>query len=91
MNELMKVMREPEYTSQKFIATVSMTFEISGKSILTLYNGISLLKLPDEIQAEIRAGNLPVSQGYLFAANLERPDRVKAVNEKPSFNMDNIG
>jgi hypothetical protein len=35
---------------------------------------ISLLKLPPEIQAEIRAGNLPVSQGYLFAADLECPD-----------------
>jgi ParB family transcriptional regulator, chromosome partitioning protein len=77
MNELMKIMREPEYASQEFIATVAMTLEISGKSIKTLFNGISLLKLPDEIQAEIRSGNLPVSQGYLFAANLECPDRMQ--------------
>ncbi|MCX5816736.1 MAG: ParB/RepB/Spo0J family partition protein, partial [Proteobacteria bacterium] len=33
MNELMKVIREPEYASQEFIATVAMTLEISGKSI----------------------------------------------------------
>ncbi|MCX5809774.1 MAG: ParB/RepB/Spo0J family partition protein [Proteobacteria bacterium] len=74
MNELMKVIREPEYASQEFIATVAMTLEISGKSIKTMFNGLSLLKLPDEIQAAIRAGNLPVSQGYLFAANLDCPD-----------------
>jgi len=55
MNELMKVIREPEYASQEFIATVAMTLEISGKSIKTLFNGLSLLKLPDEIQAAIRA------------------------------------
>ncbi|MCX5810440.1 MAG: ParB/RepB/Spo0J family partition protein [Proteobacteria bacterium] len=77
MNELMKVIREPEYTSQEFIATVAMTLEITGKSIKTLFNGLSLLKLPDEIQAAIRQGNLPVSQGYLFAANLDCPDRDK--------------
>ena len=35
------------------------------------------MKLPPEIQAEIRVGNLPVSQGYLFAANLECPDRMQ--------------
>ena len=38
---------------------------------------ISLLKLSPEIQAAIQAGNLPVSQGYLFAANLDCPDRDK--------------
>ncbi|MCX5817913.1 MAG: hypothetical protein NTX75_17000 [Proteobacteria bacterium] len=51
-----------------------MTLEISGKTAKTLYNGFSLLKNSPEIQAVIRAGNLPVSQGYLFAANLECPD-----------------
>jgi len=74
MSELMKVMREPEYASREFIETVSMTLEISGKTAKTLYNGLSLLKNPPEIQSAIRAGNLPVSQGYLFAANLDCPD-----------------
>jgi len=41
---------------------------------MTMYDGLSLLKNPPEIQAAIRAGNLPVSQGYLFAANLDCPD-----------------
>ena len=51
--------------------------EISGKSIRTLFNGLSLLKLSPGIQAEVRTGSLPVSQGYLFAANLDCPDRDK--------------
>jgi hypothetical protein len=42
-----------------------------------MYNGLSLLKLSDEIQTAIRQGNLPVSQGYLFAANLDCPDLMK--------------
>jgi hypothetical protein len=51
--------------------------EISAKSMQTLHRTISLLKLSPEIQAEIRSGNLPVSQGYLFAANLDCPDLMK--------------
>ena len=77
MSELMWYMRKPEDISEEVVATVATTLEISGKSIKTLFNMISLLKLSPEIQAEIRAGNLPVSQGYLFAANLDCPDREK--------------
>ncbi|MCX5805339.1 MAG: hypothetical protein NT010_04615 [Proteobacteria bacterium] len=53
---------------------MSETVNISGKSIRTLHRTISLLKLSPEIQAAITAGNLPVSQGYLFATNLDCPD-----------------
>ncbi|MEI6155258.1 MAG: hypothetical protein WCQ90_14355, partial [Deltaproteobacteria bacterium] len=56
---------------------MSETAEISGKSTRTVLRTISLLKLSDEIQAAIRAENLLVSQGYLFAANLDCPDRDK--------------
>jgi hypothetical protein len=47
---------------------------------MTMFNMISLLKNPDEIQAAIRQETLPVSQGYVFAANLDCPDLMKAVN-----------
>ncbi|MCX5810404.1 MAG: hypothetical protein NTX36_13730, partial [Proteobacteria bacterium] len=77
MSELVSYNRRPEDLPQEIATTVVATAEIAGKSITTLYNGLSLLKLPDEIQAAIRAGTLPVSQGYLFAANLECPDRAK--------------
>ncbi|MCX5809229.1 MAG: hypothetical protein NTX36_07650 [Proteobacteria bacterium] len=74
MSELVNVMRRPDLASEEIAATFAAILEISGKSIRTLYNGLSLLKLPPEIQAAIRAGNLPVSQGYLIAANLDCPD-----------------
>ncbi len=74
MSELVKAMRAPDYASEDFLFTVNKTSEISAKSYPTLFRTISLLKLSPEIQAEIQAGNLPVSQGYLFAANLECPD-----------------
>ncbi|MCX5811160.1 MAG: hypothetical protein NT178_01245 [Proteobacteria bacterium] len=44
---------------------------------MTVYNGLSLLKLSDEIQAAIRAGKLPVSQGYIFASHLDYADSKK--------------
>ena len=74
MSVLVSYKRRPEDLSDQVAPTVGAIIEITGKSITTLYNGISLLKLSPEIQAVIRAGNLPVSQGYLFASNLECPD-----------------
>ncbi|MEI6153969.1 MAG: hypothetical protein WCQ90_07765, partial [Deltaproteobacteria bacterium] len=95
MSDLVKVMRAPEYASQGFLETVSKTLEISGKTAKTLYNGLSLLKLSSEIQAASRAGNLSVSQGYLFAANLDCPDRDKifeAIMKTPvtNANLNNL-
>ena len=75
MNDLVSYKRRPEDLSDKIAPTFGAIVEITGKSINTLFNGLSLLKLSTEIQAEIRVGNLPVSQGYLFAANLDCPDR----------------
>ena len=80
MAELVNYNRSPDYVSEGFSTTVIETLEIIGKSVMTLFNGLSLLKLFDEIQAAIRAGTLPVSQGYLFAANLECPDLMKIFN-----------
>ena len=77
MNELMNYDRRPEDLSKEIADTLSAIAEISGKSTRTVLRTISLLKLSDEIQTAIRQGNLPVSQGYLFAANLDCPDRDK--------------
>jgi hypothetical protein len=77
MNELVVYERRPGDQLEEIRETFSRISEISGKTIRTLYNGLSLLKNPDEIQAAIQAGNLSVSQGYLFAANLDCPDRDK--------------
>ncbi|MCX5814289.1 MAG: ParB/RepB/Spo0J family partition protein [Proteobacteria bacterium] len=77
INELVSYDRRPDEVSDAIAATFAAILEISGKSTKTLFNTISLLKLSPEIQTEIRSGNIPVSQGYLFAANLECPDRMK--------------
>jgi len=77
MNDLIRYDRRPDDLTKEIVETFSTISEIAGKSIRTLFNGLSLLKLLPEIQAAIQAGNLPVSQGYLFAANLECPDLSK--------------
>ena len=74
MSGLIRFKLKPDDLSDELVPTVGTNLEITGKSITTLFNMVSLLKLSDEIQAAIRAGNLPVSQGHLFAANLECPD-----------------
>ncbi|MCX5815897.1 MAG: ParB/RepB/Spo0J family partition protein [Proteobacteria bacterium] len=74
MNELILYKRRPDDLSDKIAPTVGAIIEITGKSINTLFNGLSLLKLSPEIQAAVSDGTLPVSQGYLFAANLDCPD-----------------
>ncbi|MCX5811061.1 MAG: hypothetical protein NT178_00730, partial [Proteobacteria bacterium] len=77
MSELVMYDRRREDLSEEIACTVQAISEIAGKSISTVFRIISLLKLSPEIQTAISAGNLPVSQGYLFAANLECPDRTK--------------
>jgi hypothetical protein len=82
MSELVVYERRPGDQLEEIRETVTRISEIAGKSIKTLFNGISLLKLSDEIQTAIREGNLPVSQGYLFAANIDCPDLMKAVDSE---------
>ncbi|MCX5814668.1 MAG: ParB/RepB/Spo0J family partition protein [Proteobacteria bacterium] len=77
MSELVSYDRRPEDLSKEIADTVSAIAKISAKSTRTLLRTLSLLKLSPEIQVAIRAGNLPVSQGYIFAANLDCPDRDK--------------
>jgi ParB-like chromosome segregation protein Spo0J len=74
MTDLVVYLRRPEDLPQEIRATVAQIFEISGKSIRTLYNGLSLLKLAPPVQEAILEEKLPLSQGYLFAANRGSPD-----------------
>ncbi|MCX5806066.1 MAG: hypothetical protein NT010_08375 [Proteobacteria bacterium] len=66
--------RRPETLSEEIVTTVVTISEISAKSTRTVLSTISLLKLVPKIQDVIASGKLPVSQGYLFAANLGSPD-----------------
>jgi ParB family transcriptional regulator, chromosome partitioning protein len=89
MSDLVSYNRSPEYVSDIFSATVAETLKISGKSIRTLHRTISLLKLVPKIQEAILAEKLPLSQGYLFAANLGSPDFFNIfdeIMEKPVTN-----
>jgi len=81
MAELVNYDRSPSYVSEDVSETVSEISEIVGKSTRTLLNVISLLKLVPKIQDVIAAGILPVSQGYLFAANLGSPDFFNVFDE----------
>jgi hypothetical protein len=74
MSDLVVYERRPEDLPTEIRVTVTQISEIIGKSIKTLFNVISLLKLVPEIQDAVSVGTLPVSQGYLFAANLGSPD-----------------
>jgi hypothetical protein len=74
MSDLIKYNRKPDTLQEEMVTTVVTTAEISAKPYSTMYNGLSLLKTPPEIQAAIRQGNLPVSRGHLLSANLECPD-----------------
>ncbi|MCX5811438.1 MAG: ParB/RepB/Spo0J family partition protein [Proteobacteria bacterium] len=74
INELMNYNLKPEKVSETMTETVSVISKIAGKSTRTMLNVISLLKLVPKIQEVISNGTLPVSQGYLFAANIGSPD-----------------
>jgi ParB family chromosome partitioning protein len=74
ISELMNYNLKPEKVSEVMTETVSVITKISGKTTRTLLNGLSLLKLVPKIQDAVIAGTLPLSQGYLFAANLGSPD-----------------
>jgi len=64
MSDLIKYKRKPDTLSEAMVSTLDTIMKISGKAYTTTFRTISLLKLSPEIQAEIRAGTLPVSQGY---------------------------
>ncbi len=74
MSELINYDLKPNSVSAEMTDTLSVISKISGKSTRTMFRTISLLKLVPKIQDAISSGKLPVSQGYIFAANLGSPD-----------------
>ena len=74
MAELVNIQRRPDDLTEEIACTLHAIYKISAKSYSTMFRTISLLKLSPEIQVVIRQGTLPVSQGYLFAANMDCPD-----------------
>lgn len=65
--------RDPERVENGFAETVSAISKIAGTTPRTIQNLLSLLILPQKISDAIKTGAVPVSQGYILAANLENP------------------
>jgi hypothetical protein len=73
MNRLILYNRDRNRIENEFVTTVVTISKVSGKSVTSLLRSFSLLKLPEEIQTAVKEGTINVSQGYIFAANLDSP------------------
>jgi ParB family chromosome partitioning protein len=73
INAMILLEMGPDRVKTEVVFTVNTICKISGKSLSSLKRICSLLKLPEEIQNALREGLIGVSQGYIFAANLDHP------------------
>jgi ParB family chromosome partitioning protein len=64
---------DPARVENEYGTTVGPIVKWSGVSISSMQNLLSLLKLPLEIRDSVKKGAIGVSQGYIFADNLENP------------------
>ncbi len=71
INTIILMERDPDRIKNEIVVTVTTIQKIAGKSLSSLRRSCSLLKLPEEIQNALREGVIGVSQGYIFAANLD--------------------
>ncbi len=86
INTIMNYARDPERVKSEFTAQLAVIGKYSGKSITSIRNMLSLLRLPGEIQQAIREEKIGLSQGYLFAENINHPALMKIFSdflEKP--------
>ena len=65
--------RDPERVENEFAATVAAIMNYAGMKTRTIENILLLLRLPNEISDAVKTGAIPVSQGYILAANLNNP------------------
>jgi ParB-like chromosome segregation protein Spo0J len=89
MNAFVQYNRDQGKLEKNLSTTVVGIANISGKSVTSLHRGFSLLKLPEEIKSAVKDGTIGVSQGYIFAANLDNPglmETFKSILEKPVIN-----
>jgi len=90
-NILVTYQRDKERVSPEIASTVDAISDISGKSISSLRNRLTLLRLPEEVQASLRTGEIPPSQGYILAENPDHPDIraiCKAIVAEPLTNKE---
>lgn len=73
MNDLILYQRADQRVSDEVVATVATISKIAGTTPRSMQNILSLLILPPKIHDAVKTGAVPVSQGYILAANLENP------------------
>jgi ParB family transcriptional regulator, chromosome partitioning protein len=73
INNIMNYERDPARVKEDFTANFAVIAKITGKSTRSMTNLFSLLRLPLPIQGALKEGKVGLSQGYLFAANLNNP------------------
>ncbi len=65
--------KEPSRLKKEDVLIISTLEKISMKSIPTIENQLSLLRLPLEAQERVKTGKLNITKGYIFAANIDHP------------------
>jgi ParB-like chromosome segregation protein Spo0J len=89
MNWLIDYNRDPGRLESGFTTTVVVTAQLSGKSATSLHRALTLLKLPGDILTAVKEGQITVSQGYIFAANLDNPGLTETFNAALTTPMTN--
>ena len=91
INTIILLEREPDRVKKEIVDTVSTIGKISGRSLRSIQRTCSLLKLPEEIQNALREGVIGVSQGYIFAANLDHPLLMEIFQKAIGEGFTNVG
>jgi hypothetical protein len=71
LNALVTYERDPGRVENDVAETVSAIVKLLGITTRSIQNILSLLRLAEDIQDIIKTGAIPVSQGYIFADNLD--------------------
>jgi ParB family chromosome partitioning protein len=72
-NQLVSSQRDGNRVSEAFATTVVALEKISGKSVSTIRNLVSILRLPEEIQDAVRRRRLGLANAYVLAENHTHP------------------
>ena len=91
MNAFITMDRDPARLDQEVAATVAAIQKILGKSSTSIKRCFSILKFPEEIQSALREGVIGVSQGYIFAANLDHPNLIEIFQRAVGEGFTNAG
>ena len=73
VNHLVTYNRDPQRVPDAFSPIIGEIVKFTGKSINTIINGLTLLRLPDTIQQGLKSGIASSTIGYVFAANIDCP------------------